>query len=163
MPKPNAAFGSRLFTRQPFLAISSERVRGAPHAGCAVPQPSLPGRWSWTRRWVGFWLECAAIACFACLVLLAAGLLACFALCCASAWFFLVTTRHPFLVRVCAGRGQPLCPWDRGDKVVSSCWWVRACFIHPETLFQTLSQVISRRIRPRLAPRTPCLTTLQAL
>ena len=59
------------------------------------------------------------------------------------------------LVRVSAGRGQLLCPWDRGDKKVSCCWWVRACFIHPETLFQTLSQVISRRIRPRLAPRTP--------
>ena len=54
--------------------------------------------------------------------------------------FLLFVKLAPLLVRVCAGRGQLLCPWDRGDKVVSSCWWVRACFIHPETLFQTLSQ-----------------------
>ena len=53
--------------------------------------------------------------------------------------FLLFVKLAPLLVRVCAGRGQPLCPWDREDKVVSSCWWVRACFIHPETLFQTLS------------------------
>ena len=90
-------------------------------------------------------MECAAIARFARFVLLAAGLLACSALYCASAWFILVTNEAPLLVRVSAGRGQPLCPWDRGDKVVSSCWWVRACFIHPETLFQTLSQKLSTR------------------
>ena len=122
-------------------AISSERARGAPHAGRTTSRPSLLGRWSWTRRWVGFWLECAATARSARLVLLAAGLLACSALCCASAWFILVTNEAPLLVRVSAGRGQLLCPWDRGDKVVSSCWWVRACFIHPETLFQTLSHI----------------------
>ena len=52
-----------------------------------------------------------------------------------------VCSTGTLLVRVCAGRGQPLCPWDRGDKVVSSCWWVRACFIHPEILFQTLSHI----------------------
>ena len=100
-------------------------------------------------------LVCLArsLRCFVCLL----GLLlcACFRLFLPLLGFFTLLQLAPCLVRVCAGRGQPLCPWDRGDKVVSSCWWVRACFIHPETLFQTLSQVISRRIRPRLAPRTP--------
>ena len=97
------------------------------------------------------WLPCAR--CSVCLL----GLLlrACFRLSLPLLGFFTLLQLAPCLVRVCAGGGQLLCPWDRGDKVVSSCWWVRACFIHPETLFQTLSQVFSRRIRPRLAPRTP--------
>ena len=95
MPIPNAVW-LKICTRRPLLAISAGKVHGALHAGCATSRPSLLGRWSWSRRWVGFWLECAAIARFARLVLLAAGLLACSALCRASAWFLLVTTRHPF-------------------------------------------------------------------
>ena len=52
--------------------------------------------------WVGCLFGGVALFCFctlarfARLVLFAAGLLACSALCCASAWFLLVTTRHPF-------------------------------------------------------------------
>ena len=141
-----------------FVTCSRRHWPPSPCKRCAGPAgrgPGLRGGGSGVELG-GFALVCfCSLARFARLVLLAAGLLACSALCCASAWFILVTNEAPLLVRVCAGRGQPLCPWDRGDKVVSSCWWVRACFIHPETLFQTLSQVISRRIRPRLAPRTP--------
>ena len=91
----------------------------------------------------GYWLGLVRtgllclLRCFVCLL----GLLlrACFRLSLPLLGFFILLQLAPCLVRVCAGRGQPLCPWDRGDKVVSSCWWVRACFIHPETLFQTLS------------------------
>ena len=96
------------------LATSSERAAARLDIGLVFARPLSLVRWSWTRRWVGFWLERAAIACSARLVLLAAGLLACSALCCASAWFILVTNEAPLLVRVCAGRGQLLCPWDRG-------------------------------------------------
>ena len=66
-----------------------------------TPASCLRGRCAWggvlcPGGGSGYCLGCAAIARFARLVLLAAGLLACFALCCVSAWFLLVTTRHPF-------------------------------------------------------------------
>ena len=104
--------------------------------------------------WCAFGLLCLfAALCFVCLL----GLLlcACFRFSLPLLGFFTLLQLAPCFGSCLASRGQPLCPWDWGDKVVSSCWWVRACFIHPETLFQTLSQVIGRRIRPRLAPRTP--------
>ena len=59
-------------------------------------------------------------------------------------WFLLVTTRHPFwfvLVPAGGNRFALGTGGDKADKVVSSCWWVRACFILPETLFQTLSHI----------------------
>ena len=95
MPRPMRRL-AQAFHSATSLAISSERAAARLDIGLVIARPLSLVRWSWSRRWVGFWLECAAIARFARLVLLAAGLLACFALCCASAWFFLVTTRHPF-------------------------------------------------------------------
>ena len=140
-PLPNAVFGSSFASgihRPPFRR---EKSAAQPHAGRVTSRPSCLGRWSFSWRWVGllFGVRCycslcslgAACCWFACLL-------------CAVLRFCLVLSCYneaPLLVRICAGRGQPLCPWDRGDKVVSSCWWVRACFIHPETLFQTLSQI----------------------
>ena len=153
----NAPFGSSFWSRRPHLAVPSTRHSTAllrfPCKHCAGRGcggwGGLGGR-SGLRvggllgsHWFALLARCAALfACLVCCFVLAFGCL------CPAGLLFLLQLA-PLLVRVCAGR------WDRGDKVVSSCWWVRACFIHPETLFQTLSQVISRRIRPRLAPRTP--------
>ena len=160
-PMPNAAFWLKLFNPSINACnLGAKTRRRAAHIidtecwCCALAVVFLAevGRgfgWGWCA------LVCFArsLRCFVCLL----GLLlcACFRLFLPLLGFLILLQLAPCLVRVCAGRGQPLCPWDREDKVVSSCWWVRACFIHPETLFQTLSQVISRRIRPRLAPRTP--------
>ena len=142
----------KLFTRQPSLAISSgkghvalrhrPRVRAAAVLGAVFILLEVGRVFGWSALLCSLGAACCWFACLLCAALRFCLVLSCY-------------NEAPLLVRVCAGRGQPLCPWDRGDKVVSSCWWVRACFIHPETLFQTLSQVISRRIRPRLAPRTP--------
>ena len=131
MPMPNAAFGSSFTTG---------------HRPCAKGARGRP--WS---GWSGVGLEAL---CFASARLLALLAWCCLLLICLPALRCAALLLGCLLVRVCAGRGQPLCAWGRGDKVVSSCWWVRACFIHPETLFQTLSQVFSRRICPWLAPRT---------
>ena len=144
MPMPNAAFGSSFASgihRPPFRR---EKSAAHPHAGRVASRPSCLGRWSFSWRWVGllFGVRCycslcslgAACCWFACL--LGAVLRFCLVPSCYN--------EAPLLVRVSAGRGQLLCPWDRGDKVVSSCWWVRACFIHPETLFQTLSHTINK-------------------
>ena len=136
----NAPFGSSFSLGNPHSPFRREKGTSRFDIGLVFARPLSWVRCSFSWRWVGYLVGVRCFARFARLVLPAAGLLACFALCCASAWFLLFVKLAPLLVRVCAGRGQPLCPWDRGDKVVSSCWWVRACFIHPETLFQTLSQ-----------------------
>ena len=158
------------FTTANRAAITSSAACGAaahlvPRKGRVEPRGGRHVHWLWVGcLFGGVRFVLLLHACSLCSLGAACCWFAC--LPCALLRFCLVPSCYneaPLLVRVSAGRGQLLCPWDRGDKVVSSCWWVRACFIHPETLFQTLSQVISRRIRPRLAPRTACLTTLQAL
>ena len=154
MPRPMRRL-AQAFHSATSLAISSERAAARLDIGLVIARPLSLVRWSWSRRWVGFLV---GVRCYCSLCSLGAACRWFACLLCAVLRFCLVLSCYneaPLLVRVSAGRGQPLCPWDRGDKVVSARWWVRACFIHPETLFQTLPQVISRRIRPRLAPRTP--------
>ena len=102
MPLPNAVFGSSLISailtchlvtcsRRHWPSSSCKRCAGPTGRG-----PGLRGGGSGVELG-GRPLFCfCTLARFARLVLLAAGLLACFALCCASAWFLLVTTRHPF-------------------------------------------------------------------
>ena len=115
MPRPMRRL-AQAFHSATSLAISSERAAARLDIGLVIARPLSLVRWSWSRRWVGFWLECAAIARFARLVLLAAGLLACFALCCASAWFFLVTTRHPFWFVFVPAEGNRFAPGTGGIR-----------------------------------------------
>ena len=148
MPMPNAAFGSSFPSGEstPAILVTAPFNGAAPIIAQKVRVAGRPrlgfGRGGGSGHGFGRVLQLVCLArslrCFVCLL----GLLlcACFRLSLPLLGFFTLLQLAPCLVRVCAGRGQPLCPWDRGDKVVSSCWWVRACFIHPETLFQTLSQ-----------------------
>ena len=101
MPMPNAVW-LKLFVPATLLAITSApqhgdlELRSKRRCGplwCV----GVAGGWSGLGIGNGAHLFCfCTLARFARLVLLAAGLLACSALCCASAWFLLVTTRHPF-------------------------------------------------------------------
>ena len=102
MPMPNAAFGSSLISgsshlaSRHLLAASLAIISKQKCAELIGRGPGLRGGGSGVELG-GRPLFCfCTLARFARLVLLAAGLLACLALCCASAWFFLVTTRHPF-------------------------------------------------------------------
>ena len=148
-PLPNAAFGSSFSTRRSTPAISAPKRGGAPRTSSTRCVGAVRLRsCSWRRLvggsgwgWCAFGLLCLfATLCFVCLL----GLLcACFRLSLPLLGFFTLLQLAPCFGSCLASRGQPLCPWDWGDKVVSSCWWVRACFIHPETLFQTLSHTPS--------------------
>ena len=146
-PLPNAVFGSSFYNRRLAFAISSPaptaRTSSRTWKRCGPLLPRLVSWRRWVIRFVGLLHWFALLASLRCIVCLLGLLLcACFRLFLPLLGFLILLQLAPCLVRVCAGRGQPLCPWDRGDKVVSSCWWVRACFIHPETLFQTLSQYL---------------------
>ena len=98
-PLPNAAFGSSFISGSSHLPSRHVLAAALSRKRCAGPAgrgPGLRGGGSGVELG-GRPLFCFCTpARFARLVLLAAGLLACFALCCASAWFLLVTTRHPF-------------------------------------------------------------------
>ena len=144
MPMPNAAFGSSFLLRHFLSAVFVAHNRAARHAISILEKIELVRlRWvsGWSRSDWGL-VVCVLVACLLAVLcpLVCVGAAALLSLAVCPCWAYSsVCSTGTLLVRVCAGRGQPLCPWDRGDKVVSSCWWVRACFIHPETLFQTLS------------------------
>ena len=128
MPMPNAAFGSSFSIRQLALAISSPRT-AARHAHLRQTVSLLSARggasgggWSGVLVGVGAHLVCFACSLRCCVCLLGLLLCACFRLFLPLLGFLILLQLAPCLVRVCAGRGQPLCLWDRGDKVVSSCW-----------------------------------------
>ena len=93
LPMSNATFGSSFSLGNPHSPFRREKGTSRFDIGLVFARPLSWVRCSFSWRWVGYLV---GVRCFARLVLLAAGLLACFALRCASAWFFLVTTRHPF-------------------------------------------------------------------
>ena len=95
-----------------FLAISSENDRVALRAGCAGPQPSLPGWWSCFWRWVGFLVGVVCFACSLRFAALFACLVCCFVLafaCLCPCWASLSCYYwHPVLARVWPAEGTTL-------------------------------------------------------
>ena len=92
----NAPFGSSFSLGNPHSPFRREKGTSRFDIGLVFARPLSWVRCSFSWRWVGYLVGVRCFARFARLVLPAAGLLACFALCCASAWFLLLLNWHPF-------------------------------------------------------------------